>query len=91
MERLKAVAVDIKESVFDNETEAIMYAVRDIYSFDTEIIFSIPVCTFSVAIKEEFYEKDLEQVFKWENLFQPDRKEKLKNEMKKIIENWDYY
>lgn len=88
MEKLKALAIDIRESVFENETDAMMYVVRDVYSADTEFIFSIPVYTFSISIKEKNYEKDIEQMFKYENLFQPDRKKKLKSEMKRIIENW---
>lgn len=92
MDKLKALAVDVRHSVFENETEAMMYVVRDIYSADTQFIFSIPVYTFSISVKEENFERDLEQAFKYENLFQGDRKERLKSEMKRIVENWfNYY
>ncbi|WP_163531454.1 hypothetical protein [Halobacillus ihumii] len=51
MEPLKTIATDIKHSVFDNESEAIMYITKDIYS--DGFIVSIPVITFSCDIATE--------------------------------------
>lgn len=88
MEKLKGIVVDIQHSVFENETEAMMYVVKDVYAADTNFVFSIPAFTFSIAIEEENYNWHLEEQFRYENLFQPDRREKLKEEMRRIIENW---
>ena len=45
---LETIAFDIKESVFDNDTEATMYVTKDIYS--DRYIISIPVITFACDI-----------------------------------------
>jgi hypothetical protein len=58
MEILKTIAIDIKHSVFENDTEAVMYITKDIYS--DSFIIAIPVITFSWDIREESQEKDYE-------------------------------
>lgn len=51
MEKLQSLAIDIKHSVFDNDTEAIMYITKDIYS--DSFIIAIPAITFSWQIEDE--------------------------------------
>ncbi|MEZ7173758.1 hypothetical protein [Sporosarcina sp. OR05] len=88
MEKLQGIVVDIQHSVFENQLEALMYVVKDVYAADTKFIFSIPAFTFSIAIEEENYNWHLEEQFRLESLFQPERKEKLKEEMRRIIKHW---
>lgn len=51
MNTLKTIAIDISQSVFDRDTEAVMYITKDIYS--DSFIVSIPVITFSCDIATE--------------------------------------
>jgi hypothetical protein len=48
---LKIIDIDIAKSVFNNETEAIMYITQDKY--EGSFIVYIPVITFSWEIKDE--------------------------------------
>lgn len=91
MNKLKALAVDIKDSVYDGKSDVMMYVVQDIFAADTVYIFSIPYETFVVSIKESNYEKEIEQTMKYSNHFQTERKEKLKRVMREIIKNWYEY
>ena len=77
---MKAIAKDIKHSVFDDETEAILYMIKDIYEAETCYIFSLPVYTFSISVKEN---EDIEEALKWERHFlsDPDRKKRFIAEM----------
>lgn len=79
---MKTIAIDIRESVFDNETEAIMYVTKDDEVEPSQYIFAIPSISFSWSAKNE---SELKSFFPF-NLFGDKEKEKrLLNEMKKAI------
>lgn len=79
---MKTIAIDIRESVFDNETEAIMYVTKDDEVEPSQYIFAIPCISFSWSAKDE---SELNSFFPF-NLFGDKEKEKrLLNEMKKAI------
>ncbi|OJH16002.1 hypothetical protein BLX88_25925 [Bacillus obstructivus] len=82
LETLKTVAFDIKNSVFDNSTEALMYVTKDIYA--ERFIVAIPVITFSWDISMEESEKDYEWLLKV-NVGDMDMKERLVKAIKKAI------
>ena len=86
--KMESTCFDVTHSIFDNETAETLYVVRDVYAADTVFVFALQGHSYSLVIREEHYEFDLEQGFKYESLFQPDRKEKFKAEMRRIIENW---
>jgi uncharacterized membrane protein len=89
MEILKTIAVDIKHSVFENKTEAIMYITKDIYS--DSFIIAIPVITFSWDIREESQEKDYEYLLNSNviPLGDPVQKERLVTAIKEGIEKFE--
>ena len=62
MDRLTTIAIDIRESVFENDTEGILYITKDIYS-DSYII-SVPVWSFSAILSYES-EAQTESDYKW--------------------------
>lgn len=77
---LKTKWVDIRETVFDNETEAIMYITKDYH--DDSYIIAIPVITFSWEIASK---QDYDNLLKL-NLFGiRERREKLVEEIKKAV------
>ena len=88
MQKLESTCVDVTQSIFDNETSETLYVVRDVFAADTVFVFALQGHSYSLVIREEHYELDLEEGFKYESLFQPDRKEKFKEEIRRIIENW---
>jgi hypothetical protein len=87
MEILKTIAVDIKHSVFENETEAIMYITKDIYS--DSFIIAIPVITFSWQIWEDRIEKDLEELLRFNLFGDKDKRERLVNAIKEGIAEFE--
>lgn len=62
MEILKTIAIDIRESVFENDNEGILYITKDIYS-DSYII-SVPVWSFSSIVSYESASRT-ENDYKW--------------------------
>jgi len=84
MEILKTIAIDIKHKVFDNETEAIMYITKDIYS-DTFIV-SVPVYTFSFDIHQGDEDRDYKEIYKKFPIDNSDQKERLVNTIKEGVE-----
>lgn len=88
MGKLDGRAIDITQSVYEGKEDVMLYVLKDVEAADTQFIFSIPNYTFSIGIREAFFEKDLEQGFLYENLFQHERKERLKEEMRRIIQDW---
>lgn len=81
---MEVKAIDIRHTVFDNETDAILYVVKDKEEPEDIFIFSLPVYTFSVAVKTV---KELEDFWKGYNIFgDPVKREKLFNVMKQVIE-----
>ena len=60
---MKTIIVDISHSVFENDTEAIMYVTNDIDS--DNFIIAIPVITFSWEVSSE---KDLDYLLRF-NVF----------------------
>jgi hypothetical protein len=87
MKVLKTMAIDIKHSVFDNETEAIMYVTKDIYS--NSFIISIPVITFSWRIWEDRIEKDYEDLLKFDLMGNKDWRQRLVEEIRKAIKKFE--
>lgn len=78
---------DVKKELFENETEAILYVIKDKEESDDYFIFSLPMYCFSYTI---YSQKD----FDWhlENnipVGDPVRKKKFIEIMKRIIEEWD--
>lgn len=76
---LKTKWCDIKDTVFDNETEAIMYITKDIYS-DSYIV-AIPIIIFSWSIMDKHDYDYLRQ----SKVLDSSRKEKLIQAIKKAI------
>lgn len=66
MEKLRTLAIDIRESVFKNESEGILYITKDIYN-DSYII-SVPVITFAWEISENRLARDCDDLLKF-NMF----------------------
>lgn len=69
---LKTIAIDIKLSVFENETEAIMYITKDIHS--DSFIIAVPVITFSYEIRDQ---KDYDHLLRFNVFGDIDKKERL--------------
>ena len=88
VEKLEATFFDVTGSIFDNKTKESLYVIRDVYAAETVFVFALQGYLFSLVIREEYYEFDLEQGFKFNNIFDHDEKEKFKNEIRRIIENW---
>jgi hypothetical protein len=86
LETMKTIAFDIKDSVFDNDTEAIMYITKDIYS--DRYIIAIPVITFAWDIRME--RPDYEWLLKSNiGIGDPGRKEKLVQVIKAAISEFE--
>ena len=62
MDILKTIAIDIRESVFENNSEGILYITKDIYS--DNYIISVPVFSFSSSVSYES-ETHAEHDYKW--------------------------
>lgn len=78
---------DLQHSVFDNETEAILYVIKDQEEIDDLYVLSLPVYTFSVCVKSV---EELEDFWSGYNLFgDPVKSEKFLNAMKDAIESFD--
>lgn len=86
LESLETIAFDIRHSVFDNETEAIMYVTKDIHS--DRFIIAIPVITFAMDISMEQPERDYEWLLKANGIAHTERKEKLIAAIKSAIEEF---
>lgn len=78
---METIAIDISESVFNKDTEAILYVTKDDEVEPAQYIFAIPVITFSWCAYDE---KDLESFFPHSILGNKDKENKLLNEMKKL-------
>ena len=87
MEILKTIAIDIRESVFENDTEGILYITKDIYS-DSYII-SVPVWSFSAILSYES-ETEVERDYKWikEHFPSFQHRENLVQAIKEAIEGY---
>jgi hypothetical protein len=83
---MKAIAIDIKESVFDNETEALLYVIKDVYEAENTFVFSIPVYTFSWDVKTE---KDFEALKSFNIFGSEERRNKLIAEMKRAMSEFE--
>lgn len=84
LETLKTVVFDIKHSVFDNETEALMYVTKDIH--DDCYIIAIPVVSFSWEVKTD---KDLEHLEKFGVAGVRDRREQIVKAIKQAIKEFE--
>lgn len=83
---MKTIAIDITNTVFNNDTAAMMYVTRDIYEEPVQYIFAIPVITFSWSAKNK---QELETFFPF-NVFGDKEKEKrLLVEMKRAIDTFE--
>ena len=84
---MRVKAIDLRKSVFQNETEAMLYVIKDVHEAEDTFVFSIPLYTFSVVVKNE---KELDEFMKWDNLFRNiERREKLIEMMKREIREFD--
>ena len=84
---MRVKAIDLRKSVFQNETEAMLYVIKDVHEAEDTFVFSIPLYTFSVVVKNE---KELDEFMKWDNLFRNmERREKLIEIMKREIQEFD--
>lgn len=83
MDILRTITIDITHTVFENDTVAIMYVTKDIYS--DSFIIAIPVITFSFDIYEENFERDYDWLKKSVPIGDPVRKDKLVEVIKKVI------
>lgn len=84
---MKVKVIDVGNSVFDNETEAILYVIKDTRELEDVFIFSLPVYTFSVDAKTI---EELESFWNNYNLFgDPVKRKKFLNVMKKEMEEFD--
>jgi hypothetical protein len=77
---MKTIGIDIKHSVFDDETEAIMFVTKDIYS--ESFIIAIPVITFSWEVRDQ---RDLDDLLKFNVFGDRDKKERLVNVINEAI------
>lgn len=78
---LNTKSYNIKDSVFDGETEAIMYITKDIY-LDAYIV-AIPVITFSWGIIDE---RDYDYLLNSTNIFgDKDKQERLVKVIKQAV------
>lgn len=85
---LKTIAIDIKHSVFKNDTEAIMYVTKDIYS--DRFIIAIPVITFSWDIETGHEERDYNWLLRSNiGIGDPVRKENLVQAIKEAIAEFE--
>lgn len=84
METLKTIVIDVKESVFDNETEAILYVTKDIYS--DSFIIALPAYTFSWDVREHRIDQDLNELLSFNIFGDRDRREKLVGVIREGIE-----
>jgi len=84
MDVLKTIAIDIKHSVFENETEAIMYITKDIHS--DSFIVAIPSITFSCDIVDE---RDYDHLLRSNVFGDKDKLERLVNAIKEGIAEFE--
>lgn len=83
MDVLKTIAIDIRESVFENDTEGILYITKDIYS--DAFIVSVPVYTFSSDVRETHAEDDYKWIYNHFPISNTDHKKKLIQAIKEGI------
>lgn len=79
---------DLSKDIFDNETVADFYVIKDKQGIDDTYTFSLSVYTWSYTI---FSDKDFEGYYLKQSLpfSHHDRKDKMVDLMKKIINEWD--
>lgn len=88
MDTLKTIAIDIRESVFENESEGILYITKDIYS-DSYII-CVPVITFSWQLYENHLDKEYDNLLRVNTFGDMRKRERLVSVIKKGIEEFKY-
>ncbi len=79
---MKTISIDIKESVFDDETEAVMYVTKDDEADAETYVFAIPYITFSWTAKGV---EELDSFFPLNVFGDKDQEKALLEEMKKAI------
>ncbi|MDD9309755.1 hypothetical protein PUS82_00215 [Cytobacillus firmus] len=79
---MKTIAVNIRESVFNNNTDAMLYATKDENIEPALFIFSVPILTFSWSAHDE---TDLESFYPTNVFGDKEREQKLLNEMKRAM------
>jgi len=87
MSNTETKVFDISKTIFDRETEAILYVIKDKETPEDHFIFALSSYCFSYVI---YGEED----FTWHlsnniPFGDPDRKEKFIELMKQIINEWD--
>lgn len=88
METLRTVAIDIRESVFRNESEGILYITKDIYS--ESYIISVPVITFAWEISRNRLDKDCDDLLKVNVFGDKSKRERLVAAIKEGITEFQY-
>jgi hypothetical protein len=83
---MKTIAIDIKHSVFENDTEAIMYVTKDNYEWEDSYIIAIPVITFSWEIRNE---RDYDDLLNSHVFGVSNKKERLVEVIKKAITEFE--
>lgn len=71
--------MDISQTVFNKDKEAVLYIIEDNEVEPNEYVFAIPVINFSWGAKNE---QELENFFPWGLFKDKEKEEKLLNEMK---------
>jgi len=87
MDTLKTVAIDIRESVFENECNGILYITKDIYN--DSFIVSVPVYTFSCDVREGYEEMDYKEIYRRFPISNTDQKDNLIQVIKDGIETFE--
>ena len=85
---MKTIAVDISRTVFNNDTEAMLYVTEDNQGEPNQYVFAIPVITFAWGAIDE---KELESFFPWGLFEDKEKEEKLLNEMKVALKKFLFY
>lgn len=79
---MKTMAIDISQTVFNNDTEAMLYITEDNQSEPNIYVFAVPVITFAWGAKNE---QELEYFFPWGLFKDKEKEEKLLSEMKEAL------
>lgn len=84
LDRVTLYSQDVTQTVFDNETVAILYITKDIYS--ECYVIALPVYTFSWSVSFDRLEGDLKDILSYNLFGHMERREKLVEAIKEGIE-----
>lgn len=83
---MKTKAINIRETVFDNETEAILYVTKDNEVEPSLYVFALPIIAFSWSAEND---KELEYFFPMDLFKDKERVHKLLEQMKAAMNDFD--